>query len=61
MYNIRMQRINVFLEIKHIAFLKDLPGTLSEHVRRAIDDYTDSLKVQKSSGSQSKKVGDSNG
>jgi hypothetical protein len=28
-----------FLDQEHIDFLENLPGTASEHVRRAIDDY----------------------
>ena len=39
------------------AFLKDLPGTISEHLRRAIDDYIEKKKNTDVSVSLSGKKG----
>jgi hypothetical protein len=42
---------------KQINFLKKLPGTISEHIRRALDEYIDRMMGQNASFSQSKKKG----
>ena len=34
-----MKRINLYLSEEHLQFLKDYPGTISEHIREAIDDW----------------------
>jgi len=40
MYNECMKRINLYVTLKQWKFLKDLNGlSLSEHIRRAIDEY----------------------
>ena len=41
-----MERKSYFLNKKQILFLKNLQGTASEHVRRALDDYEEKLKGQ---------------
>ena len=53
-----MRRINVFLYEKQIAFLVGLSGTISEHIRRAIDEYIQNLKALNASASQSKRKED---
>ncbi len=53
-----MRRVNHFLDVKQVEFLEDLPGTISEHIRRAVEQYIDKVKGDKSSASLSKKVGD---
>ncbi len=50
-----MERINVFLSTLTLKRLKELPGTISEHIRRAIDEYL--TKYSDSSTSRSKKGG----
>jgi len=52
-----MERINVWINKQQSKFLKDLPGTLSEHIRRAIDDYIKALKGVNVSASASKRKG----
>lgn len=59
MYNVCMERINVYLTSEQIFFLKSLNGHLSEHLRRAIDDYM--KKMSNVSRSPSRKVVIKNG
>ena len=51
-----MERVNFFLSPEKVSFLKSLPGTMTEHIRRAIDEYIDRLKGSEASASQSKGV-----
>mgnify|MGYP007071602305 CR=1 FL=1 len=56
-----MARINLYIETSLFNQLKELPGTLSEHVRIAIREYLARIKEFNASASQSKrKEGDSN-
>jgi len=55
-----MKRINLFLDETEIEYLKRLPGTLTEHIRRAIYEYLQKLSTQNVSASQSRKE-DKNG
>ncbi len=55
-----MRRINAFLEDSWVDYLKKLPGTLSEHFRRAVNEYITRIEEKKVSSSQSK-GGDGNG
>ena len=48
-----MIRKTFFLDKEQINFLESLPGTSSEHVRQAINDYKNKLKHQNVSASQS--------
>ena len=49
-----MIRVNFLIDESTFYFLKTLPGTMTEHIRRAITEYTDKLrKAQKISASQS--------
>ena len=34
-----MKRINLYISEDQLQFLEDYPGTISEHVREAIDDW----------------------
>lgn len=56
-----MKRVDFLLDEIKIKFLSSLSGTLSEHLRRAIDDYIEKKKALNVSASKSKKVGDLNG
>ena len=56
-----MIRMNLLMDQDTVSFLKSLPGTVSEHIRRAIDEYIEKIKSQKISASQSKKGGKTNG
>lgn len=49
-----MIRINFFLTEKQLDFLKDLPGTVSENIRIAVNEYIQKLKGENVSASQSK-------
>ena len=49
-----MQRIDVYLDEKWIAFLKELPGNLSEHIRQAVNNYISDIESKKVSASVSK-------
>lgn len=48
-----MQRVNFFLDLRSIVFLRKLPGTLSEHLRKAVREYIDKFRVNNASGSAS--------
>lgn len=50
-----MIRRHFYLNQEQIDFLKKLPGNISEHIRRAIDDYIEKLKAFNASASQSKR------
>jgi hypothetical protein len=50
-----MQRVNVYLTKLQIKFLKSLPGTFSENMRRAIDEYIEKLTINKVSASKSER------
>lgn len=54
-----MHRINLYIEEVTYIKLKGLPGTLTEHVKRAIDEYLQNMYKVNVSASQSKR-GDSN-
>lgn len=49
-----MQRINLFIDDSDYITLKQLPGTLTEHVKQAIKEYLNSLYKVNVSASQSK-------
>ena len=51
-----MLRRDVYLTEEQDNFLCKLAGTISEHIRRAIDDYIEKL-TKKVSASQSKRKG----
>lgn len=53
-----MKRINVFVPKDILNLLKDYPGTISEHTRRALSEY--SAKLIRVSISPTKEEGDSN-
>lgn len=53
-----LQRINIFLSNEQISFLKSLAGTISEHIRRALDEYIEKIKPLASRASASKKRGE---
>lgn len=48
-----MKRINAFITEAQFFFLTNLSGTLSEHIRRALDDYMQKLRALNVSSSQS--------
>ena len=53
-----MQRINLYIEDITYIKLKGLPGTITEHVKKAIDEYLRNMYKVNVSASQSKR-GDS--
>ena len=55
-----MIRKDVYLTSEQASFLESQDLSLSEHIRRAIDDYIDKLKALKVSASKSKRGGDIN-
>lgn len=48
-----MKRVNIFITLQQFYALTSLPGTISEHIRRAIEEYV--VKRQPVSTSQSKR------
>ena len=50
-----MKRIDAYIHEIQYFFLTSLPGTLSEHIRRALDDYIEKVKALKVSASTSKR------
>jgi len=48
-------RFNLLLTEEQANFLGKLPGTASEHVRRAIDEYIEKIKAKSVSESKSKR------
>ncbi len=48
-----MERVDFLLEKAYKKFLEGLPGTLSDHLRRAVDEYIKRLKSDKTSASLS--------
>lgn len=56
-----MKRIDAYIHEAQFFFLTTLPGTLSEHIRRALDDYMDKVKALKVSASKSKRKEEENG
>lgn len=54
-----MERINLFIGVTQLSFLQDLSGHVSEHIRKAIDEYIVKLKNQNATTSPSKKGGES--
>lgn len=52
-----MIRADIYISPEQKLMLATLPGTLSEHIRRAIDEYIEKLKSTTASASQSKKGG----
>lgn len=55
-----MKRINLYIEDVTYINLKGLPGTMTEHIKRAIYDYIKNLYKVNVSASESKR-GDENG
>jgi len=53
-----MKRINFFLKENLFNYLKALPEPLSEHLRRAVEEYVVKLQGINASASQSKIKGD---
>lgn len=51
-----MKRIDVYIREDQFYFLTSTPSTLSEHIRKALDDYIEKLKPT-SSQSKSKERG----
>jgi hypothetical protein len=47
-HNKPMIRKHITLELSQLTFLSELPGTVSEHVRRAIDEYIAKIKIEAS-------------
>lgn len=57
-----MIRLNLFVPQEYIKFLKEYNKiTVSEHTRRAMDEYIQKLRGLNVSASASRKVGDTNG
>lgn len=58
--SVKMKRVNIYLKKSQAKFLNEFNGlSISEHVRRAIDQYISKLQPVKASGSQSEgKEGD---
>jgi len=52
-----MVRFPVYLPEKELQYLKELSGTVSQHIRQAIEDYVDKQKVLRASASVSKRGG----
>ena len=50
-----MRRVDLYLSQEQVDFLKNLPGTISEHIRKAVDEYIDKLHVVSASASASVK------
>ena len=55
-----MIRVDFMAREDQISYLKKLPGNISEHIRRAIDEYKQSIESKKVSESASKKRGEQN-
>lgn len=53
-----MKRIDAYITEAQFFFLTKLTGTLSEHLRRALDAYIEEKKATSSSASVSKKGGE---
>jgi len=52
-----MDRINIYITTNQLVYLKCLEDkTVSEHIRKAIDDYIEKIEKQKVSNSPSKHV-----
>ena len=49
-----MDRVDFNLGKDQRLFLENLPGTLSEHIRRAIDEYIERIKANNVSSSVSR-------
>ena len=56
-----MKRINFLIDDTMLSQLKSIPGTMTEHIRRAIYEYLQKLSALNASASQSKKGGEENG
>lgn len=56
-----MKRIDAYIHEAQFFFITSLAGTLSEHLRRALDDYITKLKANNVSASKSKKGGNQDG
>jgi len=54
-----MVRVNLFLDEKRVDYLKNLPSTLSEHLRNAVDEYIWKLENKNATTSLSER-GDDN-
>ena len=52
-YNIHMIRKNFWLTNDQFRFLRKLEGNVSEHVRRAVDEYIAKLKIERLNVSKS--------
>mgnify|MGYP001566525312 CR=1 FL=1 len=53
-----MRRIDVYIQENQYYFLVAQPGTLSENIRKAIDDYIQKIKALNVSASQSQRKED---
>lgn len=53
-----MKRINLYIDDTMFSHFKNLPGTLSEHIRVAMYEYLQKLKEFNATASQSKRKGD---
>lgn len=51
-----MKRVDIYIKEDQFYYIGNLSGTLSEHVRRALDDYIQTLKAKETSTSASKGV-----
>ena len=50
-----MIRKHFYISQEELDYLKKLPGTVSDHIRRAISEYIEDIQKQKYSASQSRK------
>lgn len=49
------ERLDVNIETSKKQFLQSLPGTLTKHVERAIDEYIDKIRSKSVASSKSKR------
>lgn len=53
-----MHRINFYIARKKLDFLQELEGTISEHLRNAVDDYIEKKSINTSASQSKRKAGD---
>lgn len=51
-----MERFEFLISSEQLKFLKGLPGTVAEHIRRAVDEYIQKVRGISASTSASKEV-----
>ena len=51
-----MRRKDVYITDEQVIFLSELGGTISEHIRRAIDEYIQKIKNRDITTSMSKNI-----